>query len=127
MNRIRVLLLEPGKLARVEEIGEELSDLQAVVGGYIEAAYFFDDPVALVVNEDGKINGLEPNRGIYEDDQLVDIIFGPAFLCGDSGEEFSSLSDELIEKYSELLKYPEKFYLTDEGFKGVVYDPSFTE
>ena len=45
---MEVLLVEPGKEARIAEIGSDLKSLQAAVGGYIEAAYFFDDPVALI-------------------------------------------------------------------------------
>ena len=50
---MEVLLVEPGKEARIAEIGSDLKSLQAAVGGYIEAAYFFDDPVALICNEEG--------------------------------------------------------------------------
>lgn len=32
-KKIKVVLCEPGKVARVAEIGTELSDLQRVVGG----------------------------------------------------------------------------------------------
>ena len=45
---MEVVMLEPGKEARLAEIGSDLKSLQAAVGGYIEAAYFFDDPVALI-------------------------------------------------------------------------------
>ena len=44
---MEVVMVEPGKEARLAEIGSDLKSLQAAVGGYIEAAYFFDDPVAL--------------------------------------------------------------------------------
>ena len=52
---MEVLLVEPGKEARIAEIGNDLKSLQAAVGGYIEATYPFDDPVALVCNDEGKI------------------------------------------------------------------------
>ena len=48
---MEVVLVEPGKEARLAEIGSDLRSLQAAVGGYIEAAYFFDDPVALILCE----------------------------------------------------------------------------
>ena len=43
---MEVLLVEPGKEARIAEIGDGLKSLQAAVGGWIEAVYPFDDPVA---------------------------------------------------------------------------------
>ena len=119
-ERITVLLLEPEKPARVTEIGTTLEDMQRVVGGMIEPAYFFDDPVVLVVNEEGKINGLPLNRGIRDKNKnLVDIIVGTAFLCGDNGEAFTSLSDDLIKKYSGILRYPERFFRVNGEIKGV--------
>ncbi len=123
-EKIKVLLLEPDKVATVTEIGTSLEDMQKVVGGFIETAYFFDDPVVLVVNDEGKINGMPLNRGIYDKNRkLVDIIAGPAFLCGDTGESFTSLTDDQIQKYSQLLKYPERFFKVNDEIKGVPIKP----
>ena len=121
---MKVILLEPGKLARVTEIKPTLSDMQAVVKGDIEPAYFFDDPVCLICNEEGKINGMRLNRGVYDDQkQLIDIIAGPAFLCRDAGDHFDSLTDDQIKKYSEQFKYPERFIRMDGELKGIKFKP----
>ena len=121
---MKVILLEPGKLARVTEIKPNLSDMQAVVKGDIEPAYFFDDPVCLICNEEGKINGMRLNRGVYDDQkQLIDIIAGPAFLCRDAGDHFDSLTDDQIKKYSEQFKYPERFIRMDGELKGIKFKP----
>ena len=61
---MEVLLVEPGKEARIAEIGNDLKSLQAAVGGYIEATYPFDDPVALVCNDEGKIMQMPLNRAL---------------------------------------------------------------
>lgn len=123
-EKIRVILLEPGKVARDTEIGTSLEEMQRIVGGMIETAYFFDDPVVLVVNDEGKINGMPRNRGIRDkDNNLVDIIAGTAFLCGDSGSAFTSLSDKLVKKYSEILRYPEHFFRIGNEIKGVQFKP----
>ena len=47
---IRVVLVEPGKRARETELGTELEDMQAAVGGDIEGLYPFDEQVCLVCN-----------------------------------------------------------------------------
>ena len=52
---MEVLLVEPGKEARLAEIGADLKSLQAAVGGYIEAAYFFADAVALICTGKSRI------------------------------------------------------------------------
>lgn len=77
-KKIKVVLCEPGKVARVAEIGTELSDLQRVVGGLIEPYYPFEEQVCIVCNDEGKYNGMRPCRAIYGDDrEMMDIIFGP--------------------------------------------------
>ena len=65
-DKIRVIMLRPGKRATVEVIDASLSGMQELVGGYIQAVYPFDDPVAIVCNEEGKLNGLEMNRALRE-------------------------------------------------------------
>ena len=42
-KKIKVVLLEPGKLARTAEIGTSLEDLQKIVDGLIEAYYPFEE------------------------------------------------------------------------------------
>ena len=50
-QRIKVLYCEPGRKARIAEIGTELSDLQrAVGGGFIETYYPFEEEVCIVCN-----------------------------------------------------------------------------
>lgn len=124
-EKIKVVILEPDKVARVAEIGTELEDLQRVVGGYIEVYPCSDDPdCCFILNEEGKIKGLPLNRAVYgADGKIADIIAGTAFICDGTGENFGSLSEEKLEKYSEKFKLPEKFYRTDEGIMAVPYQP----
>ena len=107
---MEVLLVEPGKEARIAEIGSDLKSLQAAVGGYIEAAYFFDDPVALICNEEGKVYGLPYNRAVRDEaGKVQDIIAGPFFVSGLGEDDFCPLPKELQAKYLDMFKYPEKF------------------
>lgn len=55
---IKVVLLEPGKLARAVEINASLAGMQKVVGGLIEPFYPFEEQVCIVCNEESKINGM---------------------------------------------------------------------
>lgn len=68
-KKIKVVLCEPGKVARVAEIGTELSDLQRAVGGLIEPYYPFEEQVCIVCNDEGKYNGMRPCRAIYGEDR----------------------------------------------------------
>lgn len=100
-----VLVVEVGRQPMVKEIDGSLRSMQEIVGGYIQPVYPWREEVALVCNEEGKINGLALNRPLFDDrGQLVDIIAGTFFICSvpiDS-ESFQSLTDEQIERYSRL-------------------------
>ena len=105
-----VVACYPGKTAQVIEIDGSLESMQQFVGGYLQALYPFDDPVAIVCNEEGKLNRMELNRALYsESGEMIDIIAGPMFICSLGEEDFSSISGEMLEKYLEKFKHPETF------------------
>ncbi len=107
---ISILFVEPNKAAVADTIPNTLEDLQKKVGGYIEAIYPFEDEVALICNEEGKINGSQLNRALRnEDNDVVDIIAGSIFVVGHGEENFCSLAPEQIEKNTEMYKTPENF------------------
>ena len=54
IDTLTVLGVEPEQPPYVKSIGDDLRSLQAEVGGSIEAIYPFDDPVAIICNEEGK-------------------------------------------------------------------------
>ena len=89
---MQVVLVEPGKAARIAEIGEDLHDMQEIVGGLIQALYPWEDPAAIVCNDEGKIMGLPLNRVLGD----YDIIAGTFFICGSQGENFSSLTEQQL-------------------------------
>ena len=58
---MKVLMVEPGKSPYAAEIESGLKSLQAAVGGDIQAVYPYEDPVALICNDEGKLMGLPLN------------------------------------------------------------------
>lgn len=117
-SKISVLLVEPHKYPRMIEIEDSLEAMQALVGGHIEEYMPFEDDVAIICNEEGKINGDVLNRAIYsEDKEMIDIIAGKFFVCYApiDSEKFQSLPSELAKKYGEKFKYPERFFKDDDG------------
>lgn len=105
-----VLVVEPGRASYVKEIDSGLKSLQSEVGGWIEAIYPFEEEVALICNEEGKLCGLPLNRALMDEDgEIYDIIAGTFLVVGLGEEDFCSLSDEYIKKFSERFKRPEKF------------------
>lgn len=107
---MKVLMVEPGKSPYAAEIESGLKSLQAAVGGGIQAVYPYEDPVALICNEEGKLMGLPLNRALFDDDgHIYDIVSGNFLIVGLGEEDFTDLSPDLMEKYGEQFKYPEKF------------------
>ena len=107
-----VLVVEPRKTPVVKDISGDLKQMQKIVDGYIEVIYPFEDKVALVCNEEGKLMSLPPNRGLWDDNgNLYEIICGTFFLCGapSGSDTFSSLTPEQIEKYKQRFASPEVF------------------
>lgn len=223
---IKVVLVEPGKLARAAEIDASLAGLQKVVGGSIEGFYPFEEQVCIVCNEEGKLDGLPLNRAVYSEPeevelsyrelcakfrqaeqqhrhmtgyivftedswpepyplesrtfavssdnkafksgmggysiyggsidgtapcvrlegymadekggkdgwkiercyikerQMLDIIAGTFFICDCSGENFGSLSEEQLKRFTEQFKLPETFFQTSKGIVAVPYKPT---
>lgn len=103
-QQIRILVVEPGKAPYAATIENTLEGMQSVVGGYIEYVPLTDDWTAsLYCNDEGKINGLPPNRRLGND-----IIAGTFFICGsDDGEYDCSLTDEQIAHYKGRFAAPE--------------------
>lgn len=100
---MKILFVEPGKEAQPAEIQGDLKEMQAIVGGQIRALYPWEDPVALICNDEGKLLSLPLNRALED----YDMIAGNFFICGIEGDAFVSLSDPLMIKYQKKFRYPE--------------------
>lgn len=113
---MRVLVIEPGKKPEVQEIDGSLSNMQQLVGGSIQAVYPFDDPVALVAHDEGKLLKLPMNRALRDESgKIYDIICGTFFLCGLGEENFDSLTDAQIEKFKKVFAFPDVFIQVASG------------
>ena len=102
---MKVLVVRPMEMPEVQEIDHTLSAMQELVGGTIQAVYPFDDPVALVCNDEGKLLGLPWNRALTDDHGVpYDIVCGTFFLAGIAEDDFASLTDRQIEKYTDYYR-----------------------
>ena len=126
-STLTVLMVEPGKAPYQTAIGADLKSLQQVVGGYIESIAPYDDPVAIICNEEGKLEQLPFNRGLRDESgNLYDYIAGNFMIIGLGEEDFTSLLPEYIEKYSQLFAQPEILNITNGKFE-VLPDTSFEQ
>ena len=100
---MRILKVEPGKAPYVKDMKDGLEAIQQEVQGLFQPVYV-EDGVILCCNEEGKLNGMKPNRWLEDD-----IICGPFFLVGDDHEGgFCSLTDEQLDRYTQRFREPEQ-------------------
>ena len=87
--------LDPDKQPEIVEMDRlELSDMQKLVGGYIEHMTL-DRQIDLWFNEEGRLTGLPPNRLFTRFDGMEFDILGDAFITSSNEEgETISLTDE---------------------------------
>lgn len=113
-EKMRALVVEPLKEPYVKQIAPGYKSMQAEVEGTFQAIYPYDDPVALVCNDEGKLMGMDLNRGLRDNTgNLYDIVAGTFLVVGLGEEDFASLSPELIQKYTEQFRTPELFIPRD--------------
>ena len=74
-NMISVLLVEPNKYPKMIEIEDSLEAMQKIVGGDIEEYMPFEDEVAIICNDEGKMNGLPLNRAVYSEPENVEMSY----------------------------------------------------
>mgnify|MGYP002963606846 FL=1 len=112
---MNVLMVEPGKAPYEMQIGSDLQSMQALVGGYIQAVYPFEQPVALVCCESGKLDGLPLNRALRDaDGDIYDIVAGSFFIVGLGESDFTDLPHELAKRFAEQFRQPEIFMHVDD-------------
>lgn len=113
---MQVIIVEPQKKPAVRDIKSDLKSMQEIVGGLIEVLYPFEEPVALICNEEGKLLNLPLNRALRNDaGKVYDIISGTLFLCAapPDSEHFESLTDQQVKTYMERFAMPEMFLNVD--------------
>lgn len=99
---MKALLIKPEINPKVVDINSNLESLQEMVGGYVEVIYPYSDKVAVLLDEEGRFKGKQSNRTIIADSELsYGAVVGDFLVVGIDGEDFISLSDELLEKYSD--------------------------
>ena len=115
---MKVLVLSNNKLEK-KEITNELEDLQAIVGGYIEIPYlsqvFNENGIDVIINEEGKfIDGLKPGIAIIdgETERILDIVYGNCiFASHDEEGNTTGLTEEQMEVVEKELAFIAKLSL----------------
>lgn len=100
---MRVLVVEPEVLPYEKEING-LEEMQATVGGLIDAIYPWEDRAAIVCNDEAILLDMPFNRSV---EGGYGGVFGTFFVCGVGEENFCSLTPEQMKVYKEKFRRAE--------------------
>lgn len=95
MEIITAVIYRPGQRGEIIKIEPTLEKLQELVGGYVQVvrigpASREENPLMVIVNEDGKLQGLQRNRPLAINDYSVEYLAGPIVVTG----ELKDVEDE---------------------------------
>lgn len=104
---MKVLLVKPMEHPQVVDIEDTLEEYYRILEcDCITAAYPWEDPVALVTDDNGLFTEKPFSRYVKELEQPIK---GNFFLCGLGEEDFAELPEDLIRKYTKRFWVPEAF------------------
>ena len=123
-KKLRVLVVEPEKRPYEKEIAPGLESLQREVGGYIETYSSFAEPVAIIIDEEGKINGKPLNRTLRDENGTIREVFAGTFLVvGLGADDFVSLTPELSTQFFNKFYTPEMFVTMGDRLLALPMEP----
>jgi len=115
---MQVVIVEPKKKPTVQNIDDGLEAMQKIVGGTIQAIYPFEEPIALICNDEGKFLNLPLNRALRDNAGCVyDIVAETFFLCAapTDKDNFASLTEEQVQTCLKRFAIPEQFIQVGDG------------
>lgn len=102
MDKIKVLFRAPvNQPLKLMEIENELDVLQKLIGGYIQVIEIGHN-VLCILDEEGRFK--ESKNNFYHD--RYGWIIGNVIFCNQSGEDFTSLTDEQIKFVKKYIGFP---------------------
>lgn len=133
----RARAAEVAGLTEVPVIVRKMTDDEAVVlmvdsnlqrENILPSERAFDEPVGLIMNEEGKLDGLPLNRALRDDDgKIYDVVAGPFLVVGLTEESFGSLTPEQLAAFEEKFHSPEVFVRMGRGIMAIPVDEKATE
>ena len=90
-KKLKCIIKRPDEpYGHVTNISATLENLQKTVGGYIETVGLTESDV-IIVNEEGKLLGLEKNLRMYGVTVYADTLVGTIIVLGTKGDEFADV------------------------------------
>lgn len=96
VEQMTVLAVEPGYAPYEKTIPHDVYAMQEIVGGPITSVYPYNEPVAIVANDEGILLGMDFNRSV---EGGYGGLFGTFFVCGLTVDDFCSLPPDQMERF----------------------------
>lgn len=98
---VRVLVCRVGMAAMVETMADELTAMQAMVGGFVAELPMVEDErgkLVLYCNEEAQPRGLDVNRAVLDGKGRSQLMLGDFYFgrVGGDGEALSLTEDDVI-------------------------------
>lgn len=105
-QKIKILLVEPGKAPRPATVNSTIEEVEGMLGGPAQLGCFLPQRVMLVSRQNTE--GLVPNRRMPGKKESIR---GTFLLCGipEEGGDFASLSQNQMEEFRSLFARPGEF------------------
>ena len=105
MAKIKAFYLKPGESGEFIEFENKLEEFQRLVGGYIQCIHLTDE-IDIILDDEGKLKGYEPNRVWLYEGKPIDIFVGNILFVRHDGDRFASIKEEdvsVIKEYCRVL------------------------
>ena len=97
---MKILVIEPEKAPYEKEIGDDIHDMQAIVGGCIEPIYFEPKETAIAwCNDEFLLNGSQPNRIVGNV-----LVHGTFFVSGNYMNEYGEWRWRILRLFARSLR-----------------------
>ena len=111
VEQMTILVVEPGYAPYEKTIPHDVYAMQEIVGGPITSVYPYNEPVAIVANDEGILLGMDFNRSV---EGGYGGLFGTFFVCGLTEDNFCSLPPDQMERFKKKFHKAEILL----GFRG---------
>ena len=103
---MKVIVKNVNEMHKIIDIDNELHVFQNIVEGYIEMPYIpllSKMGISMIINDEGKLNGSEPNIGLVKDNKVIDLIFGNVIFVNVKNDDLTDLNENQIKFINDVL------------------------
>ena len=103
------VLCEPGKYSEIIQTGLSVSDIQELLGGFVQAYFPYDDDTVMLYNGNRTGDNDDFCRAVLsrDEEEYLRGMYGPFLIVNKADSGFRGLSLEQCMEFSGMFRYPE--------------------